>query len=74
MTFTYTGSLVSLYTNRYSTGLWGNTTNVGYAAGGYYTPPTRNWAFDVNFRFPDRLPPGTPSVGTVLQTAFRPLY
>lgn len=74
VTFTYTGSLVSLYTNRYSTGLWGNTTNVGYAAGGYYTPPTRNWAFDVNFRFPDRLPPGTPSVGTVLQTAFRPLY
>lgn len=72
--FRYTGSLVSLYTNRFSTGLWGNTTNVGYASAGYYTPPTRQWSFDVNFRFPDRLPPGTPSVGTVLQTAFRPLY
>ena len=72
--FRYTGSLVSLYTNRFSTGLWGNTNNVGYAAQGYYTPPTRNWSFDVNFRFPDRLPPGTPSVGTVLQTAYRPLY
>lgn len=72
--FRYTGSLVSLYENRYSTGSWGNTANVGYGAQGYYSPPTRQWAFDVNFRFPDRLPPGTPSVGTVLQTAFRPLY
>lgn len=68
--FRYTGSLVSLYTNRFSTGLWGNT--VG--GGAYYDPPTRQWSFDVNFRFPERLPPGTPSVGTVLQTAFRPLY
>lgn len=72
--FRYTGSLVSLYSSQYSTGLWGNTANVGFAAGGYYSPPTRQWSFDVNFRFPDRLPPGTPSVGTVLQTAFRPLY
>ncbi len=68
--FKYTGSLVSLFTNQYSTGLWGNTTN----GGAYYSAPTRQWAFDVNFRFPERLPPGTPSVGTVLQTAFRPLY
>lgn len=74
VTFRYTGSLVSLYVNRYSAGLWGNSTNVGYANSAYYTPPTRAWSFDVNFRFPDRLPPGTPSVGTVLQTAFRPLY
>jgi hypothetical protein len=74
VTFRYTGSLVSLYSSRYSSGLWGNTNNVGYGAGGYYDPPTRQWSFDVNFRFPERLPPGTPSVGTVLQTAFRPIY
>ncbi len=72
--FRYTGSLVSLYVNVFSTGLWGNTTNVGFASQGYYTPPDRQWSFDVNFRFPERLPPGTPSVGTVLQTAYRPLY
>ncbi len=72
--FRYTGSLVSLYVNQFSTGLWGNTTNVGFANAGYYTPPDRQWQFDVNFRFPERLPPGTPSVGTVLQTAYRPLY
>lgn len=71
VTFTYTGSLVSLFASRFSTGLWGNTIPNGR---NYYDPPTRNWQFDINFRFPDRLPPGTPSVGTVLQTAFRPLY
>lgn len=76
VTFRYTGSLVSLYRSRFTFGLWGNSTNVGFGNinGPYYTPPTRQWSFDVNFRFPERLPPGTPSVGTVLQTAFRPLY
>ena len=74
VTFTYTGSLVSLYQSRFLFGLWGNVTNVGFANGDYYSAPTRQWSFDVNFRFPERLPPGTPSVGTVLQTAFRPLY
>jgi hypothetical protein len=72
--FRYNGSLVSLYRSRFATGLWGNTLNPGFSNGSYYDPPTRQWAFDINFRFPDRLPPGTPSVGTVIQTAFRPLY
>jgi hypothetical protein len=29
---------------------------------------------DIRFRDPRMLPPGTPRVGTVIQTAFRPLY
>lgn len=74
VTFTYTGSLVSLYRSRFVFGLWGNEANAGFGSGIYYSAPTRQWSFDVNFRFPERLPPGTPSVGTVLQTAFRPLY
>ena len=75
VTFTYTGSLVSLFASAFARGLWNNTTNVApNPAGGYYDPPTRTWQFDVNFRFPERLPPGTPSVGTVLQTAYRPIY
>lgn len=73
--FTYTGSLVSLFASQYAHGLWGNSVNAaGMTQGGYYDAPTRNWQFDVNFRFPQRLPPGTPSVGTVLQTAYRPIY
>jgi hypothetical protein len=69
VTHRYTGSLVSMFTSQFATGFWGNSVN-----GAYYSAPTRQWSFDVNFRFPERLPPGTPSVGTVLQTAFRPLY
>ena len=72
--FRYNGSLVSLYRSRFAMGLWGNNLNPGFPAGNYYAPPTRQWTFDINFRFPERLPPGTPSVGTVIQTAFRPLY
>lgn len=74
VTFTYTGSLVSLFASEFASGLWGNSVNPGYGNGAYYSAPTRNWQFDVNFRFPERLPPGTPSVGTVLQTAYRPIY
>lgn len=75
ITFTYSGSLVSLFTTQFSHGLWGNSINPGEVyQGGYYSPPARNWSFDVNFRFPDRLPPGTPTVGTVVQTAYRPIY
>ncbi len=73
-TFRYTGSLVSLFESRHSTGNWGNTINPGFASGAYYNPPQRDWSFDIRFRDPRLLPPGTPRVGTVIQTAFRPLY
>jgi hypothetical protein len=74
-TYRYTGSLVSLFESRHSTGLWGNTTSAtGGSQGVYYTPPNRQWSFDIRFRDPRLLPPGTPRVGTVLQTAFRPIY
>lgn len=73
-TFRYTGSLVSLFESRLSMGNWGNNTNPGFANGTYYDPPQRDWAFDIRFRDPSLLPPGTPRVGTVIQTAFRPIY
>lgn len=62
-TLSYRGSLVSLYFPQQSTGNWG---------GHYYNPPSRDWAFDVRFRDPQNLPPGTPVVGNVIHTAFRP--
>jgi len=61
----YTGSLVSLYQSVIATGLWG---------GSYYSPPARNWFFDTRFRDPANLPPGTPVVGNVIHTAFRPVH
>lgn len=40
----------------------------------YYAPPIRDWLFDTRFRDPANLPPGTPVVGNVLQTAYRPVH
>ncbi len=64
-TLTYRGSLVSLYFPQQSSGSWG---------GHYYNAPGRDWAFDLRFNDPANLPPGTPVVGNVIHTAFRPVY
>lgn len=61
----YLGSLVSLHTSVIPTGTWN---------GSYYDPPRRDWQFDIRFRDPANLPPGTPVVGNVIHTAFRPVY
>jgi hypothetical protein len=65
-TATYRGSLVSLSTSVMATAPW--------SYGSYYTAPSRNWMFDTRFEDPANLPPGTPVVGNVIQTAFRPAY
>ncbi len=49
----YNGSMVVLFDSQIATGPWTGT-------GGYYKPPTRKWAFDVNFNDPTKLPPHTP--------------
>jgi hypothetical protein len=72
-TVTYVGSLVSLAYNQQGTGAWvyaNNTTNTGQ----YYSPPERDWQFDTRFEYPENLPPGTPVVGNVIHTAFRPIF
>jgi hypothetical protein len=63
---TYRGSLVSLHFPLQATAPW--------SYGGYYTAPDRDWAFDTRFEDPANLPPGTPAVGNVVRTAFRPIY
>lgn len=63
----YRGSLVSIaYAQK--------ATNYCGWSGAYYGVPTRNWAFDTRFQDPANLPPGTPVVGSVVQTAYRPVY
>ena len=64
-TLTFRGSLVSLYYAQQATGLWG---------GGYYSPPVRDWEYDSRFSLPENMPPGTPVVGNVIHTAFRPIH
>ena len=63
----YRGSLVSLFDSRFAM-------HKRWSWQGYYSPPVRDWAFDLNFRDPTKLPPGTPTVGSVIQTAYRPIY
>ena len=65
MDHVYTGSIVSLFTHRHLFGAF---------SGSYYSPPNRKWSFDTRYESPANLPPGTPAVGSVVQTAFRPVY
>ncbi|HTO72465.1 MAG TPA: hypothetical protein VMJ30_01535 [Gemmatimonadales bacterium] len=63
----YRGSLVSLFESaKANLHVW--------SWRGYYNPPQRDWQFDLRFRDPTNLPPGTPNAGSVTQIAFRPVY
>jgi hypothetical protein len=61
-TFTYNGSMVSMFSSRYATSFWGNSS--------YYNPPKRSWAFDRNFLVYAKLPPCTPQVRKVMRNAW----
>ncbi len=52
-TLTYNGSIVVLFYSQYATNSWQPT-------GNYYNPPTRKWAFDLNFDNALKIPPLTP--------------
>jgi hypothetical protein len=65
-TATYSGSLTSFSFGQYA------LAQFSYCI--YYCPPNRNWGFDTRFEDPNNLPPGTPVVGNVIHTAFRPVY
>lgn len=57
--FTYNGSMVKMFPSLYATNAWGKSD--------VYDPPKRNWAYDLNFNDPGKLPPLTPSMATVLR-------
>jgi hypothetical protein len=58
-TFTYNGSMVVMFESQYAVANWGGSD--------VYGAPSRNWAFDVNFMDATKLPPGTPSILTVIR-------
>ena len=62
-TFTYNGSMVVMYPSKYATGFWGGNNNT-------YSPPNRNWAFDLNFMDATKLPPGTPQVSAMVRAGW----
>ena len=53
--FTYNGSMIKMFPSYYATNYWNNNNNI-------YSPPKRNWAYDVNFDDSIKLPPKTPSL------------
>jgi hypothetical protein len=57
--FTYNGSMVKMFPSLYATNIWGE--------GNVYNPPARNWAYDLNFDDPTKLPPKTPSLLKVIR-------
>jgi hypothetical protein len=61
----YTGSIIPLYHSTQAISQ--------YEDGGIpiYTPPRRNWSFDITFQTSNRLPPGTPFFQYVQPTGFR---
>jgi hypothetical protein len=56
---TYNGSMVVMYYSRYATGPWRGSD--------VYSPPNRNWAFDLNFMDPAKLPPCTPQLRVLVR-------
>jgi hypothetical protein len=58
-TLTYNGSMVVMYYSRYATSPWGGSD--------VYNPPDRNWAFDLNYMDPAKLPPCTPQLRVLIR-------
>lgn len=58
--FTYNGSMVVMFDSAYAKAPWSGGTS-------YYSPPTRRWAFDQNFRQVAKLPPGTPMMRVLVR-------
>jgi hypothetical protein len=65
--WSYAGSLIVLYYSNQAMGQWNDI------GGTIYSPPERNWSFDLTYRDPRRLPPGTPFFQYVEPTNFRQL-
>jgi hypothetical protein len=57
---TYNGSIVVLFYSQWATNTWLPT-------GNYYNPPTRQWAFDLNFKVTSKLPPMIPDVRAMIR-------
>jgi hypothetical protein len=66
-TLNYKGSIVSLYYSTYGTGVYKCCTTV-------YSPPARNYIFDLDFESPGGLPPGTPMFRDVETLSYRQLF
>lgn len=60
----FVGSLIPLYRSTQAVGPYNADSSI-------YGPPIRNWAFDITFTNPARLPPGTPFFQHLEPTGFK---
>ena len=60
----FVGSLIPLYHSTQAVGPYNADSTI-------YGPPIRNWAFDITFTDPNRLPPGTPLFQHIEPTGFK---
>jgi hypothetical protein len=60
----FVGSLIPLYRSTQAVGQYNADSSI-------YGPPTRDWAFDITFTNPARLPPGTPYFQHLEPTGFK---
>lgn len=60
----FVGSLIPLYHSTQALGQYNADSTI-------YGPPIRNWAFDITFTDPNRLPPGTPLFQHIEPTGFK---
>lgn len=60
----YTGSLINLYNAQVNNGSFKCCSKV-------YSPPQRDWTFDISLLDPTRLPPGTPFIHNIQLTGFQ---
>ncbi|HXM99027.1 MAG TPA: hypothetical protein VN982_11180 [Candidatus Dormibacteraeota bacterium] len=63
----YRGSMASLYFSQYATGVF-------KCCGTVYSPPTRQYVFDVDFLDLSKMPPGTPKFRDVVNVGFQQVY
>ncbi len=63
----FVGALIPLYHSTQALGPYNADSSI-------YSPPIRNWAFDISFTTPSRLPPGTPSFEYIMPTGFRQIF
>ncbi len=63
--FAWRGSMVNLWNSQQAVGDWG---------GSYYTPPSRDWAYDTDLNDPSKLPPETPCIRVFQRTSWKQQY
>jgi hypothetical protein len=63
----FVGSMIPLFHSTQAMGPYNAESSI-------YSPPSRNWAFDITYRDPNRLPPGTPQFQYIEPSAFRQVF